>query len=54
MIVDMLENSLINLKPINRFEVSILLLTTNLSWGLMKKEKHINCFNSFTFSKKGF
>ncbi len=50
MISDMLENSLIYFKPMNRLEISILLLTTNLSWWLMKKEKHINCFNSFAFS----
>jgi len=54
MISDMLENSLINLKPMNRLEVSILLLITKLSWWLMKKEKHINCFNRFTFSKNKF
>jgi len=34
----MFENSLLNLKPMNRLEFLILLLTTNLSWCLLKKK----------------
>jgi hypothetical protein len=34
-------------KPMNRLKVTIFLLTTNLSWWLMK-QKNINRFNGFS------
>jgi len=37
---------------VDRLKVSIFLLTTNLSWWLMK-QKNINRFNGFSFIKSG-
>ena len=36
-------------KPMNRLIVTIVLLTTNLSWWLMKQKKITNRFNGFLF-----
>ena len=41
----MLENSSNIWKPMNRLEATIFLLTTNLSWWLMKNNKYNNRFN---------
>jgi len=46
---NMLEKSSNIWKPMNRLRVVIFLLTTNLSWWLMKQEKDNNRFNGFSF-----
>jgi len=48
MIRNILKNSSNIWKPMNRLQISIFILTTNLSWWLMK-QKNTNRFNGFSF-----
>jgi len=50
----MLESSSNIWKPMNRLKFAIFLLTTNLSWWLMKHEKNINRFNGLLTLKSDF
>jgi len=50
----MLKKSFNIWKPMNRLKFTIFLLTTNLSWWLMKNEKYLNRFNGFQKLKSDF